>query len=204
MIDWRKIQSRLIAKGYDIGGADGIAGKRTHTALLAFIAQRAMSPLEHLGVAIAVHSPSHGISETAARLANFLGQAAHETGGFRLLREVWGPTKAQKGYEGRTDLGNTEAGDGYRFRGRGIFQLTGRANYRDIGASIGQPLETNPELAERPDIAVLTACRYWQSRGLNALADQGLEDTITRRINGGTNGIAERRVYVARIKALLS
>lgn len=204
MIDWRRTQTRLITKGYDIGAVDGIPGKRTHTALLAFIAQRAMTPLEPLGVAMAVHAPAHGITETAARLANFLGQAAHETGGFRLLREVWGPTKAQKGYEGRTDLGNTEAGDGYRFRGRGIFQLTGRANYRDIGASIGQPLETNPELAERPDIAVLTACRYWQSRGLNALADQGLEDTITRRINGGTNGIAERRVYVARIKALLS
>lgn len=204
MIDWRKTQTRLIAKGYGIGAVDGLAGKRTHTALLAFVAQRAMVPLELLGAAMAVHAPAHGITETAARLANFLGQAAHETGGFRLLRELWGPTKAQRGYEGRTDLGNTQAGDGYRYRGRGIFQLTGRANYREIGASIGQPLETNPELAERPDIAVLTACRYWQSRGLNALADQGLEDTITRRINGGTNGIAERRVYVARIKALLS
>lgn len=204
MIDWRRTQTRLIAKGYDIGSADGIAGKRTHTALLAFVAQRPMEPLQALGQAMAVHAPAHGITETAARLANFLGQAAHETGAFRYLREVWGPTDAQKRYEGRRDLGNTQRGDGYRFRGRGIFQLTGRANYRDIGASIGQPLETNPELAERPDIAVLTACRYWQSRGLNALADQGLEDTITRRINGGTNGIAERRVYVARIKALLS
>lgn len=204
MIDWRRTQTRLIGKGYDIGGADGIAGKRTHTALLAFVAQRPMEPLQALGQAMAVHAPAHAITETAARLANFLGQACHETGAFRYLREVWGPTDAQKRYEGRRDLGNTQAGDGYRFRGRGIFQLTGRANYRDIGASIGQPLESSPELAERPDIAVLTACRFWQSRGLNALADQGLEDTITRRINGGTNGIAERRSYAARIKALLS
>lgn len=204
MISWPQIQTRLIAKGYDIGAVDGLAGKRTHTALLAFVAQRPMEPLQSLGQAMAVHAPAHGITETAARLANFLGQAAHETGGFRHLRELWGPTKAQKGYEGRRDLGNTQPGDGYRFRGRGIFQLTGRANYRDIGASIGQPLESSPELAERPDIAVLTACRFWQSRGLNALADQGLEDTITRRINGGTNGIAERRMYVARVKALLS
>ena len=203
MIDWRRTQTRLIAKGYDIGAADGIAGKLTHTALLAFVAQRAMTPLEPLGAAMAVHAPAHGITETAARLANFLGQAAHETGAFRYLREVWGPTKAQKGYEGRTDLGNTQPGDGYRYRGRGIFQLTGRANYRDIGASIGQPLESSPELAERPDIAVLTACRFWQSRGLNALADQGLEDTITRLINGGTNGIAERRRLVTRMRGLL-
>lgn len=204
MIDWRRTQTRLIAKGYGIGAVDGIPGKRTHTALLAFVAQRPMEPLQALGQAMALHAPQHGITDTASRLANFMGQAAHETGAFRYLREVWGPTDAQKGYEGRRDLGNTQPGDGYRFRGRGIFQLTGRANYRDIGASIGQPLESSPELAERPDIAVLTACRFWQSRGLNALADQGLEDTITRRINGGTNGIAERRQLVARIKALLS
>lgn len=204
MIDWKRPQTKLLAAGYDIGAADGIAGRRTHTALLAFVAQRPMAPFEPLGAAMAVHAPAHGISDTPARLANFLGQAAHETGAFRYLREVWGPTDAQKRYEGRRDLGNTQPGDGYRFRGRGIFQLTGRANYRDIGASIGQPLESSPELAERPDIAVLTACRFWQSRGLNALADQGLEDTITRRINGGTNGIEERRRFVARMKALLS
>lgn len=204
MIDWKRAQTKLITAGYDIGAADGIAGRRTHTALLAFVAQRPMAPLEPLGAAIAVHAPAHGITDTAARLANFLGQAAHETGSFRYLREVWGPTPAQKGYEGRSDLGNNQTGDGYRYRGRGIFQLTGRANYRDIGAAIGQPLEASPELAERPDIAVLTACRFWQSRGLNALADQGLEDTITRRINGGTNGIEERRRFVARMKALLA
>jgi putative chitinase len=204
VIDWKRAQTKLIAAGYDIGTADGIAGRRTHTALLAFVAQRPMAPLEPLGAAMAVHAPAHGITDTVGRLANFLGQAAHETGSFRYLREVWGPTPAQKRYEGRSDLGNNQTGDGYRYRGRGIFQLTGRANYRDIGAAIGQPLEANPELAERPDIAVLTACRFWQSRGLNALADQGLEDTITRRINGGTNGIEERRRFVARMKALLS
>lgn len=204
MIDWKRTQTKLIAAGYDVGATDGIAGRRTHTALLAFVAQRPMAPLEPLGAAMAVHAPAHGITETAARLANFLGQAAHETMAFRRLREIWGPTPAQKRYEGRSDLGNNQTGDGYRYRGRGIFQLTGRANYRDIGAAIGQPLETNPELAERPDIAVLTACRFWQSRGLNTLADQGLEDTITRRINGGTNGIEERRRFVARMKALLS
>lgn len=203
MINWHQIQTRLLAKGYDIGVADGIAGKRTHTALLAFVAQRPMAPLEPLGAAIAAHAPAHGITDGRARLANFLGQASHETGAFRFLREVWGPTEAQRRYEGRADLGNTVAGDGYRYRGRGIFQLTGRANYREIGDAIGQPLEASPELAERPDIAVLTACRFWQSRGLNALADQGLEDTITRRINGGTNGIAERRKLVARMRGVL-
>lgn len=202
MTDWPKVQRRLIAGGYEIGAADGVPGRKTFTALLAYVAGRPMAPLAPLGEGAALFLPAAGIADNASRLANFLGQAAHESGSFRYLREIWGPTDAQRRYEGRGDLGNTHTGDGKRYLGRGIFQLTGRANYREIGARIGEPLEDQPELAERPDIAVHTAAEFWESRGLNALADAGDDDRITKRINGGTNGLADRRRLVARAKGL--
>ncbi|MFO0992543.1 MAG: hypothetical protein U1E67_11510 [Hyphomicrobiales bacterium] len=93
--------------------------------------------------------PKHKI-DTPLRLAHFLAQAAHESDGFKTLHEYWGPTPAQKRYEGRKDLGNVKRGDGKRYMGRGIFQLTGRANYRRIGAKLGLPLEATPELAAAP------------------------------------------------------
>lgn len=173
-------------------------------ALFACVSLRPMAAMQALGAAAANHLARYGIMDTPERLANFLGQAAHETGQFRYLAEIWGPTPAQRKYEGRADLGNTQPGDGYRFKGRGVFQLTGRANYATVGARIGQPLEAHPELAERPEVAIQTACDFWQTHGLSLLADQGLEGTITRRINGGTNGIEERRRYVARAKGLMA
>lgn len=203
-LDVRTAQRRLIAAGYDVGGADGVAGRKTCAGILAFVAQRPLSMLLVLGEAAAVFWPRYGLLENPARLGNFVGQAAHESGLFRYMREIWGPTAAQLGYDGRQALGNVQPGDGYRYRGRGIFQITGRANYREIGGRIGQPLEDNPGIAERPDIAMQTACDFWTSRGLNELADAGEEDRITKRINGGTNGIAERRVLVARAKGLLA
>lgn len=203
MIDVRTLQRRLIGAGYDIGAADGIAGPKTMAAMLARVAGRPMSALLPLGGACAVHLPRFRVMDTVPRLANFVGQAAHESGSFRFMREIWGPTPAQVRYEGRADLGNTQAGDGKRFMGRGIFQLTGRANYRDMAMRTGQPLVDHPELVETPDLAVLTACIYWQSRKLSALADAGKDDEITRRINGGTNGIVDRRTLVGRAKGLL-
>lgn len=204
MIDIAKIQGRLLAKGYEIGAADGVAGPRTCTAILAFVALRPMGDLKALGAAAATHWPRFGLMDTPARLANFTGQAAHETGQFRFLVEIWGPTDAQRGYEGRADLGNVNPGDGYRYRGRGIFQLTGRANYRSAGNRLNLPLEAQPDMVAQPAVAMLTACDFWQTRGLSLLADRGLEDTITRRINGGTNGIDKRRALVARAKVLLA
>lgn len=175
-----------------------------YAALIAYIAGRAASPsFTSLGIAMAQHLPAYGIIDTPARLANFLGQACHETGGFRYLREIWGPTAAQKRYEGRGDLGNVQPGDGKRFMGRGIFQTTGRANYTTTGQAIGLDLVGNPALLETPDVAVLSACHFWESRHLSQLADQGAEDQITRRINGGTNGINERRAFVAKAKGVL-
>ena len=204
MIDVKELQLDLIEHGYPIGTADGTAGRKTFAGLLAFIGKRKFDDMLDLGAACANYLPRFGLMDTVPRLANWLGQAAHESGSFRYLKEIWGPTDAQRRYEGRHDLGNTEPGDGKRFMGRGLFQVTGRNNYKEMAMRTGKPLLDQPELVEQPDAAVLTACIYWQSRGLSRLADEGKEDDITRRINGGTTGIIERRVLVARAKSVLA
>lgn len=202
MIDFTPAQRRLLRAGYDIGGVDGIAGTRTWAGIFAYVAQRPMAALLPFGEAAKIYLPQYGIADTAARIANFTGQAAHESGAFRFMREIWGPTAAQARYEGRRDLGNVQLGDGRRYLGRGIFQLTGRANYRTVGAALGIDLEGDPQQVETPLMAVRTAAYFWHSRGLSELADAGREDAITRRINGGENGIADRRTLVARAKGL--
>lgn len=204
MTNFVPAQHRLLSCGYDIGAVDGIAGTRTWAGILAFVVQRPLSALLPFGEAAAVYLPRYGIDQTVDRVANFVGQAAHESGDFRFMREIWGPTAAQRGYEGRADLGNIRPGDGRRYLGRGIFQLTGRANYRAAGDALGLDLEANPELVESPAVAVQTATWFWRTRNLNVLADAGEDDRITRRINGGTNGIAERRQRVARARGLFA
>ena len=204
MMDWAAIQQRLADEGYAPGPIDGKPGAKTYGALLAAVAGRpADDQIKALGVGCAAHLTPYFISASEARLANFMGQACHETGGWRWLMEIWGPTNAQQRYEGNRALGNMHPGDGFRYRGRGVFQLTGRGNYHDAGQRLGVGLEDQPELVEHPDMAVWTACDFWQTRGLNALADAGQEEEITRRVNGGTNGTMERRILVARAKALL-
>jgi predicted chitinase len=141
---------------------------------------------------------------TPARAAAFLAQLAHESGELRFMEEIWGPTDAQRRYEPVTklsqDLGNTEVGDGKRFKGRGPIQLTGRANYRRFGDLLGVDLLAEPPRAARPDVAFRIAGLFWSRNGLNELADVATDDTfkqITRRINGGTNGLAERQRFYA-------
>jgi len=129
---------------------------------------------------------------TPARQAAFLAQIGHESGGLRWVVELWGPTPAQARYEGRKDLGNTERGDGFKFRGRGLIQTTGRANYQATGEALGVDLLADPTRLATPELAARSAGWYWQSRGLNALADVGDFRRITLRINGGLNGQSER------------
>jgi putative chitinase len=136
---------------------------------------------------------------TYLRVCHFLAQAAHEAASFRTLEEY----ASGAAYEGRKDLGNVNKGDGVRYKGRGIFQLTGRANYRTIGAKIDMNLENNPELAESPEVSVLTALEYWKSRGLNTFADKDDVTTITKRINGGLNGFDDRKRYLAKCKQVI-
>ncbi|MBB6287613.1 MULTISPECIES: glycoside hydrolase family 19 protein [unclassified Pseudomonas] len=127
------------------------------------------------------------------RAAAFIAQIGHESGQLRYVREIWGPTEQQAGYEGRADLGNTVPGDGSKYRGRGLIQITGRANYAACGEALGLDLISKPELLELPQNAAISAAWFWSTKGLNALADQGEYVKITRRINGGINGLADRQ-----------
>lgn len=129
---------------------------------------------------------------TPARQAAFLAQIGHESGGLRYVCELWGPTQAQVRYEGRSDLGNTEEGDGHRFRGRGLIQITGRDNFTKVSEALGIDFVSTPELLSEPVNAARSAGWFWKSRGLNELADFGDYTRITRRINGGFNGLEER------------
>lgn len=134
------------------------------------------------------------------RQAAFLAQIGHESGGLRYLREIWGPTVAQSGYEGRADLGNTLPGDGKRYMGHGLIQITGRANHakardrlRAKFPQLGVPdFESNPLDLMLPQWSALSAADFWDRTGCNALADSGSFTAITRKINGGTNGLADR------------
>lgn len=132
---------------------------------------------------------------TRARLAAFVAQLAHESGGFRYLEEIWGPTKQQLRYgvgKLAKALGNRGPEEGYIFRGRGWIQLTGRANYEKYGQRIGLDLVTNPALAAQPHVAFLIAAEFWTENKLNDLADKGMFKGITKSINGGYRGLVDR------------
>ncbi len=169
----------------------------------------------------------YGINANALRLSHFMAQLAHELGGFHFdvenlnhtsattLCRLWpnhfpntdaaqpylrNPEKlAEKVYQRHPTLGNTAPGDGFRFRGRGLMQLTGRANYRDQGKTLGLDFEGNPDLAMEGENALRVAALFWHTRAksdgrtMNELADASNIEQITRRINGKLNGLADRR-----------
>ena len=146
-----------------------------------------------------------------ARTAAFLAQLAHESAQFKFMEEIWGPTAAQRRYEPpdklATTLGNTEPGDGFRFKGRGPIQVTGRANYRRFGDLLGLDLVATPAQAASPEVAFRIAALFWSKKGLNALADRVTPEAfreITRRINGGFNGLAERQRFYETAKTVLA
>jgi putative chitinase len=162
--------------------------------------------------------PTYGI-DTPQEYAHFLAQACHETDHFKTLREY----ASGKAYEGRVDLGNTKPGDGVRYKGRGIFQTTGRSNYLQLGIKKGRrDMFTNsPELLEQPEYAVWSACEYWATRGLNDVANHADSDILKKKyrkniidvspveyisitINGGYNGMDERKKFYLRAKAALT
>lgn len=129
---------------------------------------------------------------TPRRIEHFLAQAAHESDGFCTTQEYEDGSR----YEGRADLGNVKAGDGRRYKGRGIFQLTGRANYRTYGRLLGLDLEGRPELAADPYTSLRIACLYWRERKISAMAEEDDLLRVTRAINGGRNGLDDRRRYL--------
>jgi predicted chitinase len=146
--------------------------------------------------------------DTPLRASAFLAQIAHESAELRFMEELWGPTAQQKKYEPPSDLakslGNTQPGDGFRYRGRGPIQITGRANYEKYGDLLGVDLVGNPDLAATPQIAFSTAGLFWKLNRLNELADVQDFTTITKRINGGLNGLQERQKYYEVAKDVLS
>ena len=140
---------------------------------------------------------------TPARQAAFLAQIAHESGSLRYTREI----ASGNAYEGRADLGNFRPGDGALFKGRGLIQITGRRNYESCSTALfGRPgvLLANPAMLEKPVEAARSAAWFWWAHGLNALADAGDFERITRRINGGLNGQAQRLAFFEQAKKVLS
>lgn len=134
------------------------------------------------------------------RQAAFLAQIAHESGSLQYVKEI----ASGEAYEGRKDLGNLQPGDGVRFKGRGLIQVTGRANYDECGRALGLPLLESPELLEEPINACRSAAWFWDSRGLNEISDKGDFKLITKRINGGYNGYQDRLAYYERAQRVLA
>lgn len=137
---------------------------------------------------------------TPKRQAAFLAQIAHESAELKYFEEI----ADGSAYEGRTDLGNTEPGDGKRYKGRGPIQLTGRANYKAAGEALGIDLVGNPDRAKDVDVAFRTATWFWNSHNLNSYADQGNFDQITKTVNGGYNGKQSRDAYYEKALSVLS
>ena len=164
----------------------------------------------------------------AKRVAAFIAQVGHESGQLKrlvenlnysadALRKIW-PSRfdvelanatarnpeqiANIAYGNR--MGNTAPGDGWKYRGRGLIQITGRANYEECGEALGLDLVNQPELLEKPQHACMSAAWFWASRGLSTLADDGQFDKVTQRINGGQNGAADRQTLYARALKVLA
>ena len=134
------------------------------------------------------------------RMAHFIAQIGHETASFLFAEEI----ADGSAYEGRSDLGNTQSGDGKRFKGRGLIQLTGRANYAAYSKDSGVDYVAKPELvASDPFVAVDVACWFWNTHGINKLADKDDVKAVTKAINGGFNGLDDRIEYLVRAKAVL-
>jgi putative chitinase len=167
---------------------------------------------------------------TPIRQASFIGQCAHESGNFKTLEEnlrysavslmkVW-PSRfpnlevanqyasnaekiANKVYGGRMGNGPEETGEGWEYHGRGLIQLTGKENYEHCGSGIGADLLTDPSLLLDPRYACLSAGWFWNKKGLNALADAGDYETMTKRINGGLIGLDDRKAKIAKAMSVL-
>lgn len=136
---------------------------------------------------------------TRLRMAHYLAQIAYESGSLHYTKEI----ATGEAYEGRADLGNTNKGDGVRYKGRGLIQLTGKSNYRMYAKFCGVDVVARPELLEQPVGAVRSSMWYWQTHGLNEWADKDNIIKITRIVNGGTNGLVGREDFLTRAKKVL-
>jgi putative chitinase len=142
---------------------------------------------------------------TTLRISHYLAQVLHETGAFIYKEEIWGSTPAQLRYDTRVDLGNTpeKDGDGKRYKGRGDIQVTGRANYKAISKALGVDFLSNPELLTKEPYCSLCGGWFWSKNNLNRFADTDNLNAITKRVNGGNNGIEDRRNWLKKCKEVL-
>jgi putative chitinase len=156
------------------------------------------------GIVANQHAIAAGGIDTPLRLCHFLAQLAHESAHFQVTREF----ASGEAYEGRKDLGNIRVGDGVRYVGRGLIQLTGRANYREATTAIRRLDATAPDFEAEParledfPWALLSSITYWQSRKINSAADRDDITRVTELINGGRNGLKERAAYLATAKTI--
>lgn len=174
-----------------------------------YAGNRAELYLEHLNSAI-----NEFEIDTPQRQAAFLAQIAHESGSLRYVKEI----ASGDAYEGRKDLGNVFPGDGVRFKGRGLIQITGRANYEAVTQALGADVLSNPELLETPELACRSAAWFWKTNGLNEVADTENSDGVfdefdrisdlinrgrhTHRM-GDSNGWADRLRHYKKARAVL-
>lgn len=137
---------------------------------------------------------------TPLRVSHFIGQTMEESAGYSTTREF----ASGQEYEDRHDLGNVQPGDGPRYKGRGLIQLTGRANYHKMSGEVGQDIEANPLLVEQFPLALIVSCIFWRDRSINAAADADDIVHVTRLINGGTHGLSDRTLFTNKAKRLLA
>lgn len=137
---------------------------------------------------------------TPLRIQHFIAQVGHETRGFFYKEEI----ASGEAYEGRRDLGNTQSGDGMRFKGRGAIQCTGRANYTEYSKFTGIDFVSNPKLLIELPHYIDVAGWYWMKHDLNKYADKDDITKITKKINGGLNGFADRKAYLSRAKKYIT
>lgn len=199
MIDAKRLQSRL---GVD---DDGIIGAGTLGALFARLGAKANIAAE-LGLAANVHFRTYGILDTGLRLVHFMGQCGVESDHFRAMEEY----ASGAAYEGRKDLGNTQPGDGVRYKGRGPIQTTGRANYRRDGRTLGIDFERHPAALSIPSIGLMGSCLFWSRMGLNDYADRNDGIACGRAINRGNpksskpaNHEAQRIAFTNKVRAVV-
>ena len=135
--------------------------------------------------------------DTALRQQHFLAQCAHESDHFQTTREY----ASGRAYEGRKDLGNTQKGDGERYRGRGLIQLTGRFNYEAASKALGEPYVEKPELVEVFPAAAIVSGWFWAKNDINKHADRDDVRAVTKVVNGGYNGLQSRTVALTNAKS---
>jgi len=231
MIDWARVQAALTRAGYPCGNPDGKDGPKTYAALFGLAAGRQPDDvIRALGVAGAAWLAGDAISQTPQRLAEFIAQCANETGGFTRFEEdlrysaetmcrqwpahftpqiaaacVGNPVEiASRGYGGRMGNAPYPSHDGYTYRGRGMLQLTGRANYERFGGLLGFDLIAHPELAAEPADSLVIAREFWRLGHVNDAIDRG-DFTQARRItNGGTIGLEAVAARRARLLLVLA